>query len=143
MTEKNENPNACLICGAPLVYRDRAEPMECAICHQTAEGNASCQTGHFVCDSCHSMSALSAIRSIGLQTNAKDPLVIAKQMMNHPMVHMHGPEHHVLGGAAMLAAYRNCGGTLNLEEALEELEKRGKKIPGGTCGFWGCCGAAL
>lgn len=143
MTDKTENKNACVICGAPLIYTDTARKMECAICHEIVESNASCQNGHFVCDKCHSAPALSAIRHIGLQADSQNPLTIAKQMMNHPAVHMHGPEHHVLGGAALLSAYRNSGGELDLENALSEMEKRGKNVPGGTCGFWGCCGAAI
>lgn len=134
---------ACLLCGATLVYESAAKQMECAVCHKVVESNAKCENGHFICDDCHRAPALSVIRHIGLNTELKNPVAIAKWMMRHPAVHMHGPEHHVLGGAALLAAYRNSGGDLELKDALLELEKRGGAIPGGTCGFWGCCGAAL
>jgi len=56
---------------------------------------------------------------------------------------MHGPEHHVLVGAALLTAYKNAGGKIELEEALGEIYSRGKAVPGGVCGFWGACGAAI
>lgn len=54
---------------------------------------------------------------------------------------MHGPEHHVLDGAALLTAYRNAGGSVDLPAALAELMSRGLQMPGAMCGRWGVCGA--
>ena len=45
--------------------------------------------------------------------------------------------------AALLTAYKNAGGELDLEKALTEMQNRGKQVPGGICGFWGSCGAAV
>ena len=44
------------------------------------------------------------------------------------------------GGAGDTAGAGSEG--LTLEEALAELRKRSLQVPGGTCGFWGTCGAA-
>jgi hypothetical protein len=60
-----------------------------------------------------------------------------------PFCHMHGPEHHVMVGSALLTAYKNAGGKLDLEKALHEMYRRGKAVPGGACGFWGACGAGI
>lgn len=46
-------------------------------------------------------------------------------------------------GAALLTAYKNAGGQLDLEAALREMYSRGKAVPGGACGFWGACGAGI
>ena len=46
-------------------------------------------------------------------------------------------------GAALLTAYRNAGGGLDLEQALGEMYSRGRAVPGGACGFWGACGAGI
>lgn len=46
-------------------------------------------------------------------------------------------------GAALLCAYHNCGGHVDLAAALPEMARRGQQIPGGACGSWGCCGAAV
>ena len=43
--------------------------------------------------------------------------------------------------SALLTAYHNAGGEIELESALKEMYKRGKSVPGGACGFWGACGA--
>lgn len=63
--------------------------------------------------------------------------------MSQPFCHMHGPEHHVLVGSALLTAYHNAGGSIDLPAALAEMVSRGKSVPGGACGFWGACGAGL
>ena len=42
--------------------------------------------------------------------------------------HMHGPEHHVMVGAALLTAYKNAGGELDLEPALQEIASRGRYV---------------
>ena len=56
---------------------------------------------------------------------------------------MHGPEHHVMVGAALLTAYHNAGGDIALSDTLMEMLRRGKSVPGGACGFWGACGAGI
>ncbi len=46
-------------------------------------------------------------------------------------------------GAALLTAYRNAGGDIDLPRALTEMKNRGQNVPGGACGFWGACGAGI
>ena len=46
-------------------------------------------------------------------------------------------------GAALLTAYKNAGGDLDLHGALLEMMNRGRSVPGGACGFWGACGAGI
>lgn len=46
-------------------------------------------------------------------------------------------------GAALLTAYKNAGGNIDLETSLAEMMNRGKSVPGGACGFWGACGAGI
>ena len=36
----------------------------------------------------------------------------------------------------------NAGVTFDFSKALDELEVRGKKMPGATCGQWGICGSS-
>ena len=138
-----QKEGACLICGEPIVYYETSREMNCEICGKSFASNASCTQGHFVCDQCHSQQGIAAMMEQCLTFQGKNPLVLLQSMMEHPYIHMHGPEHHILVGAALLTAYRNCGGEVDLEQALKEMIKRGKKVPGGICGFWGCCGAAV
>lgn len=46
-------------------------------------------------------------------------------------------------GAALLTAYKNAGGEVDLASDLTEMMNRGKSVPGGACGFWGACGAGI
>ena len=83
------------------------------------------------------------IFSICLKTKSKNPVEIIRMMMAEPFCHMHGPEHHFMVGAALLTAFKNAGGQVNLEEALKEMQNRTKSVPGGACGYWGACGAGI
>jgi hypothetical protein len=134
---------ACLVCGAPLCYLDHGVEMECRRCHRRFISNASCENGHFICDACHGELGIQAIRDLCQTATEADPVRLAQRMMALPAVYMHGPEHHVLVGSALLTAYHNAGGALDRPAALDEMVKRGKEVPGGACGFWGCCGAAV
>lgn len=132
----------CLICKAPLVYLKEDQEMECAICRRRARSKTRCVRGHYVCDACHTR-GLDRILALCLAENGRDPAAILERMMAHPSCHMHGPEHHTMVGAALLTAYHNAGGALELEKALAEMFRRGGQVPGGACGFWGACGAGI
>ena len=134
---------ACLVCGRPLVYFEKAQEMEGAICHGKFRSCASCEAGHFVCDRCHGEQGIRDVIAYCMQSSSRDPVAMMQEMMEDPYIHMHGPEHHVMVGAALLCAYRNSGGEIELEEALGKMKERGAKYPGGSCGYWGCCGAAV
>lgn len=76
-----------------------------------------------------------------LQEKSKNPIEIFRAVANQEYIRIHGPEHHVLDGAALLTAYYNAGGAVDLSKALEELLRRGNSMPGAICGMWGVCGA--
>jgi hypothetical protein len=106
-------------------------------------GHASCEAGHFVCDSCHRSAGVDYILGYCLDSDLNDPIEILIDIMRYQAIYPNGPEHHTLVGAALLTAYQNSGGDIDLSVALGELQKRSLDVPGGTCGFWGCCGAAI
>lgn len=140
--EDMEQVDECLICKAPLEYLDRDELMECEVCRKKEMSKTRCVNGHFVCSDCHTQ-GLSEIFSLCLSETSDDPIAIVRKMMTMPFCHMHGPEHRVMVGAALLTAYKNAGGDVDLEDALKEIYSRGKAVPGGSCGFWGACGAGI
>lgn len=51
------------------------------------------------------------------------------EIMEDPYIYMHGPEHHILVGAALLTAYKNCGGELDFPAALAEMKEREAGTP--------------
>mgnify|MGYP000761341252 CR=1 FL=1 len=138
-----EQKTGCLVCGAPLEYLQSQIEMECTYCHKKFMSNARCVNGHFICDSCHEQMGLRVIEDICRHTDSRDPVAIMKKIILSPYIYMHGPEHHVMVGAALLTAYHNAGGKVELWKALPEMYHRGKEVPGGACGFWGACGAGI
>lgn len=83
------------------------------------------------------------LREICLQQTVADPVEILEQLAPLMGGRMHGPEHHVMVGAALLTAYRNAGGQIDLPAALDLMIARGKQVPGAACGNWGACGAGI
>ncbi|MBP5165652.1 MAG: SAM-dependent methyltransferase [Oscillospiraceae bacterium] len=132
----------CLICKAPLEYLETDVLMECEICRKKENSKTRCINGHYVCSACH-MQGLDTVIGLCMEETSKDPIAIIEKMMELPFCHMHGPEHHVMVGAALLTAYKNAGGNIDLHGALTEMINRGKRVPGGACGFWGACGAGI
>lgn len=83
----------------------------------------------------------SLIKNEVIKHTSINPVEIVKAIMHNDYVNIHGPEHHFLDGAAFLVAYKNAGGVVDLEYALNELANRTIKMPGAMCGQWGVCGS--
>ena len=136
----------CLICGEPLEYLEQDTLMECVLCHRQEPSKTRCVRGHYVCNECHT-AGLDSIMALCLEETSKDPIAILEKMMSKPFCHMHGPEHHVLVGAALLTAYNNAVPDdtmkIDLQAGLLEVMSRGRQVPGGACGYMGACGAAI
>ena len=87
-----------------------------------------------------------ALTTICLTDTSRNPIAVLEKLMSQPSCRMHGPEHHVLVGAALLTAYNNClpdSAKLDMVAALAEVKERGQQVPGGACGYMGACGAAI
>jgi hypothetical protein len=138
-----EKKTGCLICGKEIVY-GKLKRMQCYYCHKAYESNICCEEGHYVCDVCHSASANELIERFCISTLLEDPLEIALILMRSPQVKMHGPEHHFLVPASLLAAYFNVKKETDKKKAtIQEAKRRAASILGGFCGFYGDCGAAV
>lgn len=139
----------CLVCGAPLLYSEESQEVTCCICGKKETGRCVCENGHYVCDTCHRSEGVDYIIGLCSGSDSTDPVAIINEAMNDKSIYPNGPEHHTLIGAALITAYANAGGKdskgqpLDKDAALAELRKRSLQVPGGTCGFWGTCGAAV
>lgn len=134
----------CLLCGSDLVYREDAVEMTCGVCGARLSGNACCDLGHFVCDACHSASGVEVVEAVCRSTDATDPTGLATEIMQSPAISMHGPEHHFLVSAVLLATFDNALGQGDRRPAhLAEAKRRAERVPGGFCGTHGNCGAGV
>ena len=102
-----EHKIGCLVCGNNLIYLKNVENRECYYCNETFETLVTCTDGHFICDRCHSLSANDLIEQTCINSNLKDSLELALILMREPVIKMHGPEHHFLVPAVLLATYYN------------------------------------
>lgn len=132
----------CGVCGKPLVYGTKEALKTCNFCGKEYPALIYCPEGHYVCDACHSRGALDVLRDVLSSTNSADPIEILEKVASHPSVPMHGPEHHAMVPAIIVAAVKNAGYPVP-EGAVEKAIERGAKVPGGWCGSNGVCGAAI
>ena len=113
-----ENNSGCLICGEEIVYLSTPEELTCHYCNTTNQAAVRCKADHYICDSCHQTKPNDFIEKFCYETNLLDPWEISVKLMENKMVKMHGPEHHFLVPAALLAAYYN-----NTGHATEKTKK--------------------
>ena len=138
-----EYQTGCLVCGNELVYR-KTEELDCFYCHKLYESNVKCESGHFVCGQCHRSSGNDVIENVCINTKLENPLEIALSLMDNSKIKMHGPEHHFLIPAALLAAYYNFKkDSAEKDIKIREARRRASNVLGGFCGFYGDCGAAV
>jgi hypothetical protein len=137
-----ESVNNCGVCARPLVYGTASVTKTCDICGKEEKTNIYCLEGHYICDTCHSNDALAVLKSVLAQSKSTNPSEIIEQVMAHPSVPMHGPEHHAIVPAAIITAVKNTGYPVP-EGAIEKAIERASKVPGGWCGLYGDCGAAV
>jgi len=134
----------CLVCGADLVYLATSAPMTCALCGATRDSAARCAAGHHACDACHAAPAKDVIERTCAASAERDPIALAVRLMHHPSVKMHGPEHHFLVPAVLLAAYSNARGEPERRaERIAEARRRSEPVAGSFCGIQGACGAGI
>lgn len=134
----------CMVCASELKYFEDYKQVKCVYCQGNFDTNVTCKSGHYICDSCHSMDANGVIENYCNKSNKTNPMEMAIELMNMPVINMHGPEHHFLVPAVLITSYYNLRQDKEIKaEKLAIARKRAKDIKGGFCGFYGNCGAAV
>ncbi|WP_352425477.1 DUF5714 domain-containing protein [Aminomonas paucivorans] len=69
----------------------------------------------------------------------------ADALMDSPGFPLHAPIHHYLVPALLLSAWHKQEGSdpETLRRDLKEALRRSRVVPGGACGYYGSCGAAV
>jgi len=140
--EKERQHADCMVCGSELHYFTIEREKSCYYCGEKKSANATCLSGHFVCDACHQHKGVAVIKKICTESAIEDMVTLMKKIRSQPAISMHGPEHHALVPGVMLSTYRARGGKVGKKDILVAID-RGSRVPGGVCGFWGSCGAAV
>ncbi|KCZ72752.1 hypothetical protein ANME2D_01186 [Candidatus Methanoperedens nitroreducens] len=137
--KKTEN---CMICGEELAYLTAAIGATCTYCGRAESANIHCPSGHYVCNECHARDSIQIITRFCQNSGSTNPMEMAKTIMKHPTMPMHGPEHHAMIAAVLVTAYKNLTGKVTDEE-IKEAIRRGATVPGGYCGLYGADAAAI
>ncbi|MDR3001544.1 MAG: DUF5714 domain-containing protein [Fibromonadaceae bacterium] len=136
--------SGCVICGDDLEYLDGDIEQACSVCLKKYSSSVKCKSEHFVCDDCHRADAVEYAESYCKNTLGTNPLDMLVEIMKNPKVKMHGPEHHFLVPAVLLACYYNIQNQHEvIGEKLTTAKSRSKNILGGFCSTCGNCGAGV
>lgn len=138
---RNDLDARCPECNGKIA-EGNIESRKCVRCGTSVLEREVCENGHFVCDECRRKIASKTIYRICSETDSRDPIAIASEIMGDVSVRMHDLKHHVLVASSLLAAYKNSGYDIDLDRALRDADKRGSWFPAGICGMCGTCGAA-
>ncbi len=137
-----DSKDNCGVCGKSLIYGTEEVMRRCDHCGTQFPALILCPEGHYVCDACHSRDALEVLRGVLRRTDGSDPSELLERVMSHPSLPMHGPEHHAVLPAVIVAAVKNAGYHVP-ENAVEKAIERGARVPGGWCGSHGACGGGV
>lgn len=84
-----------------------------------------------------------AIEEICLESTSFDADELSCLIMSDPRIRLHGPEHHYITAAAVLAAYCNKCRPQDKYRFLQMARSRTVRIPVGVCALYGTCGAMM
>lgn len=141
--DKSE-PTVCILCGDKLHKLDKVREAICDVCGKDAKIDHRCESAHFICPECLSLSVNERIKQSCLEYKGFDPIELSVRIMNSPVINMHGPEHHLITPAALLTCVHNktkCEG--DLAKNLDVIEAKAFAETADHCEFKsGSCGAA-
>jgi hypothetical protein len=132
----------CGVCGSALIYGTESAPINCSLCGKAFNALIYCPKGHYICDACHQQETINILKNAVVTSLFKNPQEIFESIVANPSIPMHGPDHHAIVPAVIVAAVKNAG-YLVPEGALEKAIARGGSVPGGWCGSHGSCGAGI
>jgi len=130
----------CLICNGNLKNNTDSVIMKCYKCGKREKGHIVCENDHYLCDTCASDSIISNLFFLLPEIEDKNPVDIGEKLMAKCGISGNSP--HVITAAAFLLAIKNTSGIITNADVFEGVT-RATQIPGGWCGFYGTCGAAV
>ncbi|KUO41887.1 MAG: hypothetical protein APU95_03995 [Hadesarchaea archaeon YNP_N21] len=132
----------CPICGGEMHELKPPKKLQCYFCGEIGDANLTCEQNHFICETCRLATAQEIIERIGISAREADPIEIANKLMVHPAIPVYGIEHHSITAVALFRAVKNLKGEKVEKKDIKKLLALTQKIPYGSCGFLGVCGAA-
>ena len=143
-TYQSINDVGCILCGEDLNKLDKQMSMHCDFCGQTQSISYFCKNEHSICDSCLKIAPEDFVKKICLKHKGIDPNALAVEIMNSPVITMHGSVHHFIVPAVLLTCVYNLEKkTELLSSQLDALLHRVFEETPDACQYHnGTCGAA-
>jgi len=131
----------CNICNAELVeFNSQAT---CSFCGTVEVAEYICKNQHYVCEDCRLANQQEIIERVCFNTSSANPIELANLIMKHPSFNAYGVEHHEMVAAVLLISLWNLNLSGMTESRIKGAMKRSAKIPYGSCGSMGTCGACV
>ena len=115
----------------------------CDICHSDKIINCECDNGHRICKDCTEDLIRARVKEIRCKSEEKNPYDVLEQLFMDRIIATRFLKYHILVASALLTAYKNSGGEVDLVPALDEAMRRGALIPPKACGHGGDCGSSV
>jgi hypothetical protein len=141
----NTANNDCILCGDKVSTLKEPIETHCDFCGKTKLTSHECESSHFLCDDCYNIPVTEYIKSTCLNYKGTDPIALAVEIMNSPVIKMHGSEHHFIVPAVLLTCINNTKeNPENLKSKLDVAEERAAaETPDKCTHSLGTCGAAI
>ena len=124
-----EHKWGCVVCGKELVYLNEPRQLACLFCKRDFSTQAKCVDGHFICDTCHSLSANDLIERFTLTADR------TTARYGHKADEKSTRE-NAWAGTSFSHTRRAAFGLLQCEgEPLKGKEDRESKTAGRTCAW--------
>lgn len=137
--------NTCILCGEDLHNADKLEDRICDFCGQVKSIPVICESSHCICSDCLAMSPEEFVIDRCLKYKGINAIELAVEIMNSPVIRMHGAEHHFIVPAVLTTCLHNYhNSTEDLKERLNTIYRRASAETPRACSYdIGTCGAAL
>lgn len=149
MTELNTinylEKETCIMCGEETHRSGEIRERRCDFCGDIKSIPVECDNFHCLCVDCLALTPNNFIRTMCLKYKGIDPIELAVDIMNSPVIKMHGAEHHFIVPAVMFTCIHNLtSSTESLAEKLDIVERRAIVETPRACSYdLGTCGAAI
>lgn len=137
---------SCILCGDELHSLDYPVETICDYCGKRIKCSTQCENSHYICDTCIKIPANDFIKNVCLKYNDTDPIALAVEIMNTPIIRMFGPEHHFIVPAVLITVVFNKQKRSKdeLKDILNIVEQRAINEAPAHCSYnLNQCGAAI
>ena len=135
----------CVLCGEELKEIEPSIEANCDFCGKLGILSHSCESLHYICNECLAISAEDFIKKTCLSYEGTDPIALAVEIMNSPVINIYGPQHHFIVPAVILTCVHNTLGQHEmLAKKIEFTETIANLETPKSCSYnAGMCGAAI